>query len=116
LQAEFREDAINAAFADLEAGLPKFLGNDLARSVWIEETVPNGLANDFHAAAVVAFGSSLLAEERRRAFCEIGVAKLEVALAAKAMSAGGHDAGACATLTFDQHGQFANDLVIGGHG
>ena len=76
----------------------------------------DGLADDFGAAAIVAFGASFLAAQSGAAFREERVAELEIALAAEAVTACGFDAGTRTALAFDQHGQLTCDLIVFGDG
>ena len=112
MQSEVGEDAIDAAFADFEAALTELLGDDFGGRVRVEEAMADGLADDFRAATIVAFGASFFAAQSGAAFGHEGVSELEVALATEAVSACGFDAGARTALSFDQHGQFACDLIV----
>jgi len=61
LKAELSDDAIHAALTDGEAALAQFLGDDFRGGIAVEEPMPDDLANEFLGAAVVGFGTALLA-------------------------------------------------------
>jgi len=106
-------DALNASNAEGKAALTEFLGDDLGGDVGIEMAVADDLADDFGGAAVVGLGSALGAEEGAGAALGEGVEDLIIAPPGKAVLAGG---GGCAeplALALVDHGEFANDFVVG---
>jgi len=114
LQAEMGNGAFDAAGADGPAGLAEFLGDDLGRGFGIEEAMANDLADDFVGAARGAFGSAFLAVQGQGAALAEGVAELEIALFAEAELACGSERPEALALAFDEHGEFAGDVVVVG--
>ena len=74
------------------------------------------LADDFIGAAVEAFGAAFLAEQGGGAAVGERLAELEVALLAQAELACGGGRTEALALAFDEHGEFAGDLVVGPEG
>lgn len=98
------------------AGLANFLGQDAGGSLRIEEAVANDLLTDLIGAAVGGLGAAAATLQGQGTPRLEELAQLIVTLFAKAELAGGrHGAGRLA-FAFVEHGQFAGNLVIVGHG
>ena len=110
------DDAFDAAGTDGPAGLAEFLGDDIGGGVGVEEAVADDLADDFIGAAVEAFGAAFLAEQGGGAAVGERLAELEVALLAQAELACGGGGAEALALAFDEHREFAGDLVVGPEG
>jgi hypothetical protein len=61
LKTKLSHNAVDAPLADGEATLTQFLSDDFRRSVPIEKSVADDLADEFLGTAVVGFGTALLA-------------------------------------------------------
>lgn len=116
MKAVVGDDAFDAAGTDDPAGLAEFLGDDVGGGVGVEEAVADDLADDFVGAAVAAFGAAFLAEEGGAAAVGERLAELEVALLTEAELACGGGGAEALALAFDEHGEFAGDLVVGSEG
>ena len=92
------------------------MGDDLGRSVGIEEAVANGLANGLIGAAVVPTRPGRAVDQRGGALLGKGVAKLEIALLAVAEGLGGLHRAEAKAFTGEEHGKFAGDFVVAGEG
>jgi hypothetical protein len=114
LQSKLGNDAIDRAFADGKAALPKLLGNHVGAGFRIEKPVANDLANEFLSAAVVGLGTSFGAEESRTTLLEKKRPELEIALAAETEFGGGLVNACGAAFTVDEHGKLAGDLIVFG--
>jgi hypothetical protein len=116
LKAVVGDDAFDAAGTDDPAGLAELLGDDIGGGVRVEEAVADDLADDFVGTAVEAFGTAFLAEEGGGAAVGERLAELEVALFTEAELACGGGGAEALALAFDEHGEFAGDLVVGVEG
>jgi hypothetical protein len=96
--------------------LAEFLGNDVSGGVGVEEAKANDLADDFVGTAGVTFGAAFLAEQSGGAPVGEGLTELEVALLTQAELACGSGGSESLTFAFDEHGEFAGDLVVGAEG
>lgn len=116
MKAVVGDDAFDAAGTDDPARLAELLGDDVGGGVGVEEAVADDLADDFVGAAGGAFGAAFLAEQRGGAAVGERLAELEVALLAEAELACGGGGAEALALAFDEHGEFAGDLVVGAEG
>src|SRR5216683_608209 len=116
LKAVVSDDAFDAARTDDPAGLAELLGDDVGGGVGVEEAVADDLADDFVGAAVEAFGAAFLAEQGGGAAVGERLAELEVALFTEAELARGGGGAEALALAFDEHGEFAGDLVVWAEG
>jgi hypothetical protein len=64
LKTVFLNDALHAPGADCEPGLTELLGDDIDRSIGIEEAMADDLPFDFISADGIGFGPAFLAEKR----------------------------------------------------
>ena len=115
MKAEVGDDAFDAACADGEAGLAKFLGDDVGGDVGIEKALADDLADGLIGAFGGGFGSTLLTEESLAAVGFEGIAELEIALLGEAEFASGLKWSTLA-FAFEDHEEFAGDFVVGGDG
>ena len=111
MQAVIGNDALNAALADREVRLAKFLGDDLGGGLGIQETVAQDLAHRLAGAAVVGFGAGLLGLESQQAAGLEGAQDLVIALAAIAVLLGECDDIAVQALTFEEHEEAPGEFV-----
>lgn len=96
--------------------LPEFLSNDLGARLWVKKSMTDDLANDFLSAAIFGLGTSLGANEGPGTlFAEQGE-QLKVALAAVIEPGNDFVNGLVSTLSGDEHGELAGDLIIIGNG
>jgi hypothetical protein len=110
------DDTVDGPFADMEVALPEFLGNDLGARFRVKKSVTDDLANDFLSAAVFCLGASLGANEGPGTlFAEQGE-QLKVALAAVIEPGNDFVNRLVSTLSGDEHGELAGDLIIIGDG
>src|SRR5216683_2622456 len=116
LKAVVSDDAFDAARTDDPAGLAELLGDDVGGGVGVEEAVADDLADDFVGAAVATFGAAFLAEQGGAAAVGERLAELEVALLREAELACGGGGAEALAFAFDEHGEFAGDLVVGAEG
>jgi hypothetical protein len=116
LKAVVGDDAFDAAATDDPAGLAELLGDDIGGGVGVEEAIANDLADDFVGTAVEAFGAAFLAFQGGGAAVGECLAELEVALLTEAELARGGGGAEALALAFDEHGEFAGDLVVGAEG
>jgi hypothetical protein len=107
---------LDTAGADEVAGLANLLGQDAGGSFRVKEAVANHLLADLIGAAVGGFGAALEALQSQGAALLEKRAQLEIALLAEAELAGGSQGTSGLAFTFVEHGEFAGDFVIVGHG
>ena len=105
------DDPFDRAWADGPAGLAEFLGDDRGGSLGVQEAMANDLTDDFIGASVVAFGPAFLVGEGQSAAAGKGVAELEIALLTQAELFGCTKGAKAFALPFDEHGEFARDLI-----
>ena len=110
------DDPVHSAFADGEVTLPELLSNHLGARFRVEEPVPDDLANDLLAAAVLGLGASLGADERLRPFFAEQCQELKITLAAVVESGNHLVDRLVSTLPGDKHGEFTGDLILLGNG
>jgi hypothetical protein len=94
----------------------ELLGDDVGGGVGVEEAVADDLTDDFVGAAVEAFGTAFLAEQGGGAAVDERLTELEVALFTEAELASGCCGAEALAFTFDEHGEFAGNLVVGAEG
>ena len=112
MKAVFLDDTDDTANADLETGLPEFLGDDVNRGIRIEEAVTDDLANDLAGADIVVFGARLVALESCAALFTIEFKQLKISLLAQVEFRGGLGGAESFALAFDEHGQSRDDEVV----
>ena len=95
-------------------GLTEFLGDHRHRSLRIEKSVANNLADDLLGAPVLGFGTASLAFESGRAALLQSAAKLEIAWFGKAELARGGQGAQFGAFAFVDHRQFEGDLIVAG--
>lgn len=115
MQAVFGDHPFDAARADDPSALAQLLGDHVRRGVAVEETVPDHLPDDLVRAPVVRLGAAFLAPQSKRTVLLIGGTELEVTLFAVAEFLGGPQSSPALTLAFNEHQQFAGDLVVFAH-
>lgn len=116
MQAVIGDDALDAAQTNLEAGLAKFLSNDLGGSLRIQKAVAQDLADGLIGAPVIGLGAGLLRLEGGEAALLEGVEDLIVALPAAAVFLGDGGDVVVQTLAFDQHEEAGRRQVGVGDG
>lgn len=100
----------------MEVALPEFLSNDLGTRFRVQEAVTDDLADHFLSAAVFGLGTSLGAEESPGAFFTEQGEQLKVTLAAVIEPGDDFVEWLDSTLSGDEHGELAGDLILLGDG
>ena len=116
MKAEIGNHPLDAAGADHGSQLSQLLGNHLDRRLGIQKSIADDLPDNVVRAAVVGLGTTLLVDQPHRALFHIQLAELEVALLGVTMLLGRGKRPHPVALPFDQHRQFARDIIIGTHG
>src|SRR5258708_11485104 len=112
LQTEIGQDAADAAGADDQTGLADLLGDEVQGGVRGKEGVANDLMGEVDGAAGRALRAGFATEQgQATALCE-GGEELVIALLGVAVLDGGGGGTEPFAFPFDEHGQFAENLVV----
>jgi hypothetical protein len=114
LQAKVADDSLDAANANKMVSLLKLLGNDLSRSIRIQETMTNDLTDHLFGAPVVGLWAAGFALQSQGALGFELLQQLKIALFGVTEFTGGLSGTQSLTLAFEKHGQLAGDLIIVG--
>ena len=112
LKAVTFDDPLDAADADFPAALTQFLGNHLGRGAGVQKPVANDLTNHLRRAAVLGLGPPAGALQRDGPVRLEGVKQLKIALLGVAVLEGSGRRPQPLALPFNEHGQFAGDLIV----
>src|SRR6516165_282003 len=112
LQTKVADDSLDAANANQVVGLPELLGDDLGRSLRIQETVPDNLAHHLLGATVVSLWSARFALQGQGAAELQLFEQLKIALLRVAEFLGGPGGAQPLALAFKKHRQFTGDLIL----
>jgi hypothetical protein len=96
--------------------LPELLGDDLGRSVGVQKTIAQDLADDLIGAPIIGFGAGLLGLQSGEAALLVSFEQLVVALATKPIFLSDGADLSFQALAFDEHEEAAGELVGGSDG
>src|SRR6476620_10755532 len=103
---------MDTALTDGEMGLAQLLGNDLGRSIWVEEAITQDLADDLVGAAVVGFRAGFEKLKSGQAAGLESFQELIVALTAVAVFLSDRGDVLFQALAFDEHKETMSQLVL----
>jgi len=114
LQPVLLDHAFDAARADGEAGLTELLGDDVDRSVGIEEAMADDLSFDLVSADVVGLGAASLRLEGLDPLSPKELEQLIITLPREAVLCSRSGSPQSFALAFEEHQEAWGDLVTGG--
>src|SRR5713226_2943418 len=106
------KDATDSAGADGRAGLANLLSDDVGRGVGVEEAVADDLLSNIRGAPCGCLGSGFATEQSGATALLKGGEELVIALLGVAVLGGGGSGAEAFTFALDEHGEFAENLVV----
>src|ERR1700731_2188893 len=114
LQPKVADHSLDAANANKMVSLLKLLGNDLSRSVWIQEPMTNDLTDHLFSAPIVGLWPAHFALQSQGALSFKLFQQLKIALFSVTEFTSSLSGAQSLTLAFEKHGQLVGNLIIVG--